>query len=86
MMKNIMHKMFLSCLKATELIERKFQIELSVKEKLQLKIHTMMCDACSNYQKHSEFIEIGLQKIKTKEINQKEITELKKSIITKINS
>ena len=77
--------MFLSCLKATELIERKFQIELSVKEKLQLKIHTMMCDACSNYQKHSEFIEKGLRKIKTKEINQEEITELKKSIITKIN-
>jgi hypothetical protein len=85
MMKNIMHKMFLSCLKATELIEKKFQIKLSFKEKMQLEIHTMMCGACSNYQKHSEFMEKGLQKIQTKDIKQEEISELKKSILGKIN-
>lgn len=80
-----MHKLFLSCLKATELIEKELQIKLSVKERLQLKIHTMMCSACSNYQKNTEFIENGLHNIQTKEISQEEITELKKSIITKIN-
>ena len=62
MMNNIMHFLFLSCLKATELIEKRFHFELSFKEKLQLKIHTMMCDACTMYEKQSEIIEDGIQK------------------------
>ncbi|HKL34229.1 MAG TPA: hypothetical protein VJ919_16935 [Tangfeifania sp.] len=62
MANKIMHHLFLSCLKATELIEKRFHIELSLKEKIQLKMHTMMCDACTLYEKQSEIIENEIQK------------------------
>jgi len=55
-----MHMLFLSCLKATELIEKKLYSRLSFKEKLQLKIHKLMCKACRRYEKQSELIEKGV--------------------------
>ena len=55
--------MFLSCLKATELIEKRLHFSLSFKEKLQLKVHKMMCDACTNYDKQSSLIEKGVEKL-----------------------
>lgn len=62
-MKNkIMHFLFLSCLKATELIEKKLHIKLTMKEKIQLEMHKMMCDACTMYEKQSEIIEEGIRK------------------------
>lgn len=48
-----MHLLFLSCLKATELIEKKFYVRLSFRERLQLKMHKMMCEACTIYEKQS---------------------------------
>ena len=56
-MKKLMHILFLSCLKATELIEKKLHFKLSFSEKLQLKVHKMMCNACSNYEKQNLIIE-----------------------------
>lgn len=62
-MKNkIMHFLFLSCLKATELIEKKLHFKLTLKEKIQLELHKMMCDACSMYEEQSEIIEEGIKK------------------------
>ncbi len=52
-----MHFFFLSCLKATELIEKRFHFKLSLTEKIQLELHKMMCDACRRYEKQSEIIE-----------------------------
>lgn len=52
-----MQKIFLSCLKATQLIEKKFYVKLKLSEKLQLKLHKTMCKACSNFDKQSAFIE-----------------------------
>ena len=61
-MKNkIMHFLFLSCLKATELIEKKLHFKLTLKEKIQLEMHKMMCDACSMYEEQSEIIEEGIK-------------------------
>ena len=48
-MKKLMNWMFLSCRKATELIEKKLLMGLSFKEKTQLLFHTSMCDACRKY-------------------------------------
>ncbi len=62
-MKKIMHILFLSCLKATELMEKKFHFKLSVKEKIQLKMHKMMCEACAKYDKQSALIEKGISNI-----------------------
>lgn len=79
-MKKLMHILFLSCLKATELIEKKFHIKLSFREKLQLELHKMMCDACSMYEKQSALIEKGMEsqhKIKHEECD---IEQLKKQI------
>lgn len=61
-MNKIMHYLFLSCLKATELIEKKLQFKLSFREKMQLEMHKMMCDACSIYEKQSGLIDEGIKK------------------------
>lgn len=53
--------MFLSCLKATELMEKKLHFEVSFKEKLQLKVHKMMCSACTSYEKQNLFIEKSIE-------------------------
>jgi predicted anti-sigma-YlaC factor YlaD len=52
-MKKIMNKLMLSCLKASELIEKKLNSKLSTKEKIQLSLHTSMCDACRAWEKQS---------------------------------
>lgn len=85
-MKKLMHILFLSCLKATELIEKNLHFHLSFREKLQLKVHKMMCDACSNYEKQNFIIEMGIAKQENIEIQKLEIDldSLKKSILDKI--
>jgi len=81
MFKKIMHKLFLSCLKATELIEKKFHFKLSFKEKLQLKGHKMMCKACSNYEKQSKIIDNGIAKsLYKRDITPEEVKQLKDRI------
>ncbi len=53
-MKKIMNILMLSCKKASGLIEKKSHFPLSPIEKIQLIMHTRMCDACKNYQKQSK--------------------------------
>ena len=81
-----MHILFLSCLKATELIEKKMHFKLSIVEKLQLKVHKSMCDACRNYEKQNYFIEKAITNYK--DIDPKKVTididSFKKSIIEKV--
>ena len=60
-MKKIINFLFLSCQKATILVEKKFHFKLSMKEKIQLKAHLMMCDACTKFSIQSHVIEKGLQ-------------------------
>ncbi len=52
----------LSCHKATELIEKKTVFSLSPVEKVQLYMHTRVCDACRNYQQQSELLDKVIQK------------------------
>jgi hypothetical protein len=47
----------LSCQTVTELIEKKHRAKLSFGEKMQLFLHTAMCDACSRYEKQSLLLE-----------------------------
>ena len=84
-MKKLMHKLFLSCLRATELIERKMHFKLSGTEKLQLKMHKMMCDACSLYEKQSIFLEKGISIHKEHEFSTKDIEQLKMVITEKLD-
>ena len=84
MMKKLMHILFLSCLKATELIEKKISFKLSRKEKIQIKAHKMMCSACTNYEKHSLLIEKGLEKSMHPDFSQEDLELLKQGINKKL--
>jgi hypothetical protein len=84
-MKKLMHTLFLSCLKATELIEKKLHFRLSGREKLQLKMHKMMCDACSSYEKQSIFLEKGISLNREKEFSEDELKKLKVDIRKKLS-
>jgi len=52
-----MTTLMLSCEKATELIEKKIAFSLSPRERMQLFMHTSMCNACRNYEKQSKFLD-----------------------------
>ena len=80
-----MHFLFLSCLKATGLIEKKLHFKLTFTEKVQLELHKMMCDACSMYEEHSEIIEEGIKKHIHNKLSEKRDTEkLKEQIKIKL--
>lgn len=79
-MKKIMHALFLSCLKATELIEKNFHVQLSFSERMQLKAHKMMCDACRNYEKQSILIEKGMETIRKNQKIENDLEQFKKQI------
>ena len=84
-MKNLMHTLFLSCLKATEMIEKKLHFKLSSKEKGQLRMHKMMCTACSLYEKQSALLDKGISMSPGKEYSPEDIEELKLIISEKLS-
>jgi hypothetical protein len=75
----------LSCKRATELIEKKSILGLSLKENVQLKVHTKVCDACSQYQKQSKEIDTLLEKhihsIDESKVPEMENKKLKETIL-----
>lgn len=83
-----MHILMLSCVKASELIDKKSLIKLSWKEKLQLNMHTAMCDGCKAYEKQSYLLDNMLHKHThihdESSVSQKVNTELKDKIISKL--
>jgi hypothetical protein len=83
-----MKVLFLSCKKATELIEKREVRSLSVKEHLQLKVHLGMCDACAVYEKYSRKVNDLLKSwfgpSSEKELPVKQNPELKKRITGKL--
>ena len=83
-MKTIMHILFLSCHKASELIEKRMHFPLSRKEKIQLKAHKMMCDACTRYEKQSSIIERGISESQKPGKNGTDLKDLKLAIEKKL--
>lgn len=81
-----MDKLFLTCKKATELIERKHLDKISCKNGLKLNFHLIICKACSNYSKHSLLIHKALERRFKKDIKQvdKPNDKLKEKIISKL--
>lgn len=61
-MKKLMNVMMLSCVKATELMELKEVVPLSIKQKVQLRMHVAMCSGCRNYMKQTKLINQLLNK------------------------
>lgn len=68
-MKKIMHFLFLSCMKAAGLIDKKAEVKLSWKENLQLLMHKSMCDACTAYEKQSLLLDKALHRHLHDELN-----------------
>lgn len=85
-MKRLMNKLFLSCIKATELIEKKHLFKLSMTEKIQLMMHKMMCDACTLYEKQSKTLGKALSRSLNQDEDSVDLETLKKDIIKKIES
>lgn len=86
-MKRIMHLLVLSCRRASVLIEKKNNFGLGFIERIQLRWHKNLCDACSSYEKQSEFIEEALKKhvhdpvnYEKKELTQEEKEKIKEKI------
>ncbi len=52
----------LSCIRATELVEKKLDYKLNFLEKSQLYLHTRMCSACSLYEQQSKILDKALKK------------------------
>ena len=52
-MKKLMNILMLSCKKASGLIEKKLHFSLSPMQKIQLIMHTSMCDTCKKFQKQT---------------------------------
>ena len=84
-MKKIINFLFLSCQKATILVEKKFHFKLSMKEKIQLKAHLMMCDACTKFSIQSHVIEKGLQDEAALEVPPVDLSRLKSKISNKLD-
>ena len=86
-MKSIMNLLFLSCKKATEIIEKKKVVVLSFKEKVQLRIHKSICKACTSYERQSIIIDTSLKNLseKHKKSDKPQLSpEAKSNIINKI--
>lgn len=87
MMKRIMNILMLSCKKASELIDKRYGVRLSMREKIMLRMHTSMCDACTTYQKQSKILDNVLHKHIHQHDENIPVThhkELQKQIISKL--
>jgi hypothetical protein len=83
-MKKLMNIFFLSCVKATELIEKKLLFKLSPSEKIRLKMHKAMCYACAMYEKQSITLDKALSSPAKHEEKLEDLDNFRKSIIEKI--
>ncbi len=83
-MKRLLNIMFLSCFKATEMIEKGLHFKLSFKENIQLEVHKLMCDACTKYEKQSLRIEKGISEIEKTKAQLTDIVALKRIITSRI--
>lgn len=63
-MNHAMHRMMLSCQRATFLITRREYQKLSCKEKLQLNMHLMGCKFCHAFNTQNAIITSGLNMLK----------------------
>jgi len=76
----------LSCVKASEMIEKKIHFNLSFREKIQLKMHKMMCKACTNYEKQSILIDKSINRLHKQEAVLPGTEKLKERINIKLES
>lgn len=76
--------MGLSCKKATEIVEKKNVLKLSISEKLNLTYHLILCKTCRAYKKHSKMMDKLFSK--TTEVDKLENPELKMNILNQLKN
>ncbi|WP_449401682.1 anti-sigma factor family protein [Flavisolibacter nicotianae] len=74
----------LSCIKATELMEQKELMPLSLLQKVQLQMHVAMCSGCRNYMKQTALINKLLNKT-FNSVLQTDTATLEEKILSKIS-
>lgn len=77
-----------SCKKATELVERKYEGKLTFKESFQLNLHLLMCKTCNAYKKQSKLLNKALSKFfnYSSETEHLKNEKLKEKIISKLEN
>ena len=79
----------LSCKKASELIDKKAVVKLSLRENMMLDIHISVCDICKQYEKQSriidEILNRHLDKNNPEQVLQVVNNELKQKIFFLLN-
>ena len=53
----------LNCREVTRLLSEGYERKLTLRERLSLKMHTMMCIGCTNYGKHLAFIRKAVRRL-----------------------
>lgn len=54
----------MSCKEVTRLMSEGFERGLTLRERLTLRMHTMMCTGCTNYGKHLAFLRRATQRLR----------------------
>jgi predicted anti-sigma-YlaC factor YlaD len=80
-MANLMNTLMLSCKRATELIEKKQVVGLTVVESVRLKMHLSMCSACKSYENQSQAMDKLLGVFTSKKTNEEGLSETRKAMI-----
>ncbi len=89
-MRRLINILVLSCKKATVLIEKSMHFSLSPLEKIQLFLHTGMCEACKGFNKDSvnlvtlinKYIQADYEKLEPE--NEHLSNEVKQRILKKL--
>ncbi len=79
----------MTCKQASKLISQSLDRPLSWSELMQLKLHLMICGACSRFKKQLNLLRVALQNIRTNVENNSAITlplEAKARMIAQIKS
>ena len=76
----------MNCEKITYYIEKGHLTKLNMSEKLQIRLHTLICNCCKNYQPDSDVVNSVLSLLKednnaeTKSLSSEEKDELKQAL------
>jgi anti-sigma factor ChrR (cupin superfamily) len=86
MMRKVFHYLFFPCNHATLLLEKRDDVSLSLKDRIQLAVHLRMCKACATYEKQRNVIHQALLNMfgKKKEMTEENLEQLVKKIKQKL--
>ena len=76
----------LTCKQASQLISQSLDHPLSLSNRIQLRLHLLICDACSRFRKQLEQLSVALQRLRQATENDNTITLSTKAKVQIIDS